>query len=132
MANNMDDITFDKARYVELVRKEEFLKNQGIYLDEENPKEDLELLSYQVILESQIYCNRRADYISLVEEYLRENVGEDGARLFMSEFYIIFKQDRKALEILEQGIQRFATLRIDPKSREFSELINHIAGLCES
>jgi len=37
------------------------------------------LLSYGVILENQIYYNRKVEYISLVEEYLRENAGEDGA-----------------------------------------------------
>jgi hypothetical protein len=59
MANNNDDIIFDKTRYMELLKKDETLKNQEIYLVEENPKEDLKLLSYRVILENQIYYNRR-------------------------------------------------------------------------
>ena len=59
MANNNDDIIFDKTRYRELLKKDETLKNQEIYLAEENPKEDLKLLSYRVILENQIYYNRR-------------------------------------------------------------------------
>lgn len=59
MANNSDDIIFDKTRYMELLKKDETLKNQEIYLVEENPKEDLKLLSYRVILENQIYYNRR-------------------------------------------------------------------------
>lgn len=126
MANN-----FDKSRYIELLNKEKTLKNQEISLLDENPKERRELFSYKIILENQIYYNRKAEYIFLVEEYLKENAGEDGARLFMWEFFNIFKKDNKALEILEQGIKRLATFCIDPKSTEFSALINQIVGSCE-
>lgn len=94
------------------------------------------MLSYGVILENQIYYNRKAEYICLVEEYLRENAGEDGARLFVWEFFKIFKKDLKAFEILEkeilqQGIQKLATFQVDPKSIEFSALVDQIVGSCE-
>ena len=52
MANN---INFDKSRYIELLKKEETLKNQEISLLDENPKEHRELFSYKIILENQIY-----------------------------------------------------------------------------
>jgi len=133
MENN---INFDKIRYIELLKKEETLKNQEISLFDDNPKERRELLSYKIILENQIYYSRKAEYIFLVEEYLRENAGEDGARLFVWEFFKIFKKNNKALkilekEILEQGIQKPASFSIDPKSTEFSALINQIVGSCE-
>lgn len=128
-----NDINFDKTRYIELLKKQ---NEETSKLKTENREEYLELLSYGVILENQIYYNRKVEYISLVEEYLRENAGEDGARLFVWEFFIIFRKDNKALdilekEILEQGIKRLATFCIDPKSTEFSALINEIVGLCE-
>ena len=47
-------INFDKTEYIELLKKEELLKNQGTSLSNENPKEDSELLSYGIILENQI------------------------------------------------------------------------------
>ena len=133
MENN---INFDKTRYIELLKKEEFLKNEGTSLFNENREEDLELLSYGVILENQIYYNRKAEYIFLVEKCLRESAGEDGARLFVWEFFKIFKKDNKALKILEkeiiqQGIQKLATFQMDPKSTEFSALVSQIVGSCE-
>ena len=73
MENN---INFDKTRYIELLKKEEILKNEGTSLVNENREEDLELLSYGVILENPIYYNRKAEYIFLGEEYLRENAGD--------------------------------------------------------
>ena len=60
-------INFNKTQYIELLKKEEFLKNEGRFLFNENRDEDLELLSYGVILENQIYYNRKAEYIFLVE-----------------------------------------------------------------
>ena len=133
MKNN---INFDKTRYIELLKKEEFLKNKATYLFNENSEEELELLSYSLILENQIYYNRKAEYTFLVKEYLRESAGEDGARLFVWEFFKIFKKDNKALkilekEILQQGIQKLATFQIDPKSTEFSALVDQIEGSCE-
>ena len=87
------------------------------------PKEYSELLSYQVIVEEQIFYNQKVEYLALVEEYLRENAGELGANLFVWEFSNIFGQkNNEAVEILEkgileQGIQRLATFSIDPKAR---------------
>lgn len=127
------NINFNKTRYIELLKKEEFLKNNETFLFDENPEEYRELLSYGRILENQIYYNRKAVYISLVEEYLRENAGEDGARLLVWEFSAVFKEDNKALDVLEKEIlhQGLDTFHIDPKSTEFSEFVNDIAGSCE-
>ena len=71
-----NDINFNKTRYIELLKKEEILRNEGRSLFNENREEDLELLSYSVILENQIYYKRKDEYIFLVEEYLRENTGK--------------------------------------------------------
>ena len=125
-----NDINFDKTRYIEL------LKNEGTSLFNENREKDLELLSYSVILENQIYYNRKAEYIFLVEEYLRENAGEAGARMFQWDFFNLFRKDNQALEILEkkileQGIEKLANFEIDSKLKEFSVLINDIVGSCE-
>lgn len=129
-------INFNKTRYIELLKKKELLKNEGTSLFDENRGENLELLSYGVILENQIYYNQKAEYIFLIEEYLRESAGEDGARLFVWEFFKIFRKDNEALEVLEkeilqQGIQKLATFQIDSKSTEFSALVNQIVDSCE-
>ena len=86
----------DKSRYIELLKKEDTFKNQERSFFDENPKERRELSSYKIILEDQICYNRKAEYIFLVEEYLRENAGEAGARLFVWEFWQIFQKDNQA------------------------------------
>ena len=102
----------------------------------ENREEDLELLSYRIGLQSQIYYNRKAEYLSLIKEYLKENAGKDGASLFRLQFLHIYRKDNKALktleeEILEKGLQVFSTFLLDSKSESFSKLIEQIVSDCD-
>ena len=69
-----------------------------------NDVEELELLSYQVILENQIYYNQRDLYISFIEEYLRENAGTDGTSLFIYEFFALFRKSHRDFKTLEAEI----------------------------
>lgn len=101
-----------------------------------NENRYIELLSYNIILENQIYYSQKADYIFLLEIYLRGNADKDETRLFVWQFFKMFKDNNKALEILEkeilqQGIPRLTAFRIDPKSTEFADLINEIVNSCE-
>lgn len=128
--NMTNIIKFDKVRYSELLKKKRLCQFV------ENSKEEFELLSYGVMLENQIYYNRKAEYTFLVEEYLRENVGEAGARMFQWDFCTLFKEDNQAVEIfekeiLEEGIGKLENFEMDSKSKEFSVLINDIFGSCQ-
>lgn len=72
----------------------------------------------------------------LVEEYFNQNSGLDGANLFISEFFSIFKEDGKALEIFEkeilkEGLKKFDSFSINSEAMKFSTFINKIFGLCE-
>lgn len=58
----MAHLLFDKKRYYTLSTNDNLSDAQ----------ED-EILSYQVILENQIYYTQRNLYISFIEKYLREN-----------------------------------------------------------
>ena len=60
MKNN---INFEKTRYLELLKKNNFLKLRGTCLYDQNSEEGLELLSYGVILEHQIYYSHKSEYI---------------------------------------------------------------------
>jgi hypothetical protein len=61
--------TFNKVRYIELLKKDQSLESKNSSLYKEDRIEYRELLSYGVILYNQIIYNRRHDYISLIEKY---------------------------------------------------------------
>ena len=102
-----------------------------------NDGEKLELLSYKIILENQIYYNQRDLYISFIEEYLREkDAGTDGTGLFIYEFFTLYgksQRDSRTLEaeILETGISRLENFSINSESTKFGDLIEDIFGECE-
>ena len=134
--NNFEKVSFNKVRYIELLKKEKTLKNQSRSMNEENPDETAEFWSYVLLLESQIYYNGKNEYLSLMKEYITNNAGEAGAKMFIWDFMSLFKehvQFMKTLEeeILENNVEKLDTFSIDPKSTEFNDLIHDVFGWCE-
>ena len=87
--------------------------NEDTSLFQENPQEDSELNSYSIIVENQIYYNRKDEYIFLVEQYLSEDEGKVGARLFISDFYDLFRKDNIIVDNFQAEIvQKTMLLRI--------------------
>lgn len=98
--------------------------------------EERELSSYQIILSNQVFYNDRSLYISLIEEYLTENAGSAGSRLFVYEFYKLWRRSIAKYatlehEILDQGISRLNNFSINSESKKFSELLEDIFTECQ-
>ncbi len=126
--------TFNKVRYIKLLKKDQSLesKNSSLYKedrDKEDRVEYRELLSYGVILYNQIIYNRRHDYISLIEKYLTNQIDSLLLRL---QFFQIQREDKKIKKDLEKNFERLSNLLIDSKSGEFSLLIKDIFDACEA
>ena len=121
--------TFNKVRYIKLLKKDQSLKNKKMSLYEENIVEYGELLSYGVIVYDQIIYNRRHDYISLIEKYGTKEIDSLVLRL---QFFQTQREDRKIQEDLEKNFERLSNLLIDSKSGEFSLLIQDIFDACEA
>ena len=114
MSNHID---FNKTRYLELLKKNKTLQNRGIDIFKKNPEEANELYSYKIMLENQIYYNRRDEYICLINKYLK---GKICFGLFLWEFFSLRRENLQAFdviekEILKQGISRLDTFCIDSK-----------------
>ena len=137
----MSNSKFSKFRYLELLQKTNKL----------NHSEYIELLSYKVILQDQIFYNNRNLYISFFEQALIENVnievhfdsdfdldnyleiaGNNGFFKF-SELYDQNIQDFKILEnkILKEGVRVLDNFPINLNAEEFSDLIGYIHNLSE-
>lgn len=134
MENN---IGFDKRKYVQLLKKEEIFEEEGKSFFDENREENLELLSYDIILQNQIYYNRKDEYINLVSKYLNLPKTERAAELFAWNFFNLFTADSNAIhhfrkEICQEGIQRLDPFLIHPKSTDFYDLVEDIFYCCEA
>lgn len=103
-----------------------------------NDAKELELVSYQAILFNQIYYKNRYLYVTLLEEYLKENAGIAGTSLFIYKFSDLERRiagDNRAFEaeVLESGLSRLGNFSIDPDpaSEEFFDFVEDVFGLCE-
>lgn len=89
----------------------------------------IKLLSYTVILESQIYQNRKSEYYSLFEDYLNSKIEANFLR------YVIFQLDRKNIKVLDslkEDLEQVSTFSIDSRSKQFLDLIVLVFGYCET
>lgn len=126
MSNNL----FNKSRYLELLQKEKSLNGNDLC-----ESEYMELLSYRVILESQITYNNREKYIALLEAHINEPFSNDdldsySALVELSELFDQEVEDLNLLEnqILKEGIPILDNFSIDSisNSREFLAWVNDI------
>lgn len=121
--------TFNKVRYIKLLKKDQSLESKNSSLYKEDRVKYRELLSYGVILYNQIIYNRRHDYISLIEKYLTNEIDSLLLRL---QFFQIQREDKKIKKDLEKNFERLSNVLIDSKSGEFSLLIKDIFDACEA
>ena len=125
-------ITFNKIRYLELLEKNNVLKNQNISLCYANSLEYDELLNYQILMEGEIYYSNKTNYIELIERYLNQSMDENGTIQFLVKFCQIFREDNKKLleienQILKNGKKRLNEIKMNiPNSSYFSDLIFEI------
>jgi hypothetical protein len=121
--------TFNKVRYIKLLKKDQSLKSKNSSLYEEDSVEYRELLSYGVILHNQIIYNRRHDYIDLIEKYVTNEIDSFLLRL---QFFQMQREDRGIKKDLQKNFERLSNVLIDSKSGEFSLLIDDIFAACDA
>jgi hypothetical protein len=79
-------------------------------------------------LESQIYYNRKDEYLFLIKEYRAETIDPV---LFKLVFLQIYRKGMEALNILKKDFKQLSTFSIDSKSDEFGSLICEIFKNCD-
>ncbi len=121
--------TFNKIRYIELLKKDQRLQSKNSSLYKEDKIEYRELLSYGVILYNQILYNRKQYYISLIEKYVTNEIDSFLLRI---QFFQINREDKKIKEDVEKNFERLSNVLTDSKSDEFSMLITDIFDACEA
>lgn len=121
--------TFNKVRYIDLLKKDQNLGSKNSSLYKEDRIEYRELLSYGVILDNQIIYNQRHDCISLIEKYVTKEIDSLLLRL---QFFQIQREDKKIKKDLEKNFELLSNVLIDSKSDEFSLLIADIFDACET
>ena len=109
---------FNLSRYKELLELEK--NNKITFLD-------LELGTYKASICSQIQYNRKEEYFSLIEKYLKRKLSGDE---FRSKFLKIETEDEKTAYILGRDFQKLEAFTLADDLEDFSNLILEISTLC--
>ena len=109
---------FNLARYKELLELEKSKKITFL---------DFELVTYGASIQSQISYNRKENYFSLIEQYLR---GEIAGPEFRSKFLEMGKPDSRTAYIIQQDFQKLEVFTLANDLEEFSDLRREISMLC--
>ena len=81
---------------------------------------DRELATYQASVDSQISYDRKEDYFSLIETYLKGNTSGDE---FRSKFLEIEDQDSHNASIILQNFQKLEKFILGNNHEKFSKLL---------
>jgi len=109
---------FNLLRYKELLELEK--NNKITFLDPE-------LVRYRANIDSQICYNRKENYFSLIEKYLKRKLA---GRDFRSEFLKMETQDQKIAFTIEQDFQNLEAFTLADDLEDFLNLTIEISMLC--
>lgn len=87
--------------------------------------EQYQLLVYSSLVERQITCNRRLDYLLLIDEYLAKKIS---ANVLQANFLEMQGQDSETTQIMRDDIEKLRNFSIDSEltKNPFSVLIDLI------
>lgn len=120
---------FQKNQYFELLKKDQKMIEEGSSLYQENIREYGELISYGALLWSQVLYSQRNDYISLIEKYLTKEIDAFSLKY---KFFELQRIGRKITNNIQKDFEKLSKISIDPKSDEFSNMIERMFGECEN
>ena len=109
---------FNLLRYKELLELEKNNKITGL---------NLELITYKVSIESQICYNRKENYFSLIETYLKRKLSDHE---FRSKFLKMETQDLKTAYTIKQDFQKLEAFTLTDDLEYFSNLTIQISAFC--
>lgn len=109
MANN-----FNLKNYLELLNKQDLAET-----------DQLQLLSYEALVEQQISYNSKEEYFSLIKEYLAKKINPSR---FRGKFLKMQKQDDDTAQVMKEDFEQLSNFSIDLELKEgaFSLLIDLI------
>ena len=109
---------FNLLRYKELLKLEK--NNKITFLDPE-------LVGYGANIESQIYYNRKEEYFSLIEKYLKRKLS---GYEFRSKFLKMEIEDGKTAYTIARDFEKLEAFTLADDLEDFSNLIVEISTLC--
>jgi len=114
---------FNLDRYQELFQKSNALKNNDKSFFHENPKECIELSSYEVMISDYSFHQNRFKYYALIKDFLELKIEQ---KIFISQFLDLYDENLVAVDLLVEDFEQLRTSSINSNLKGFSRLIEEI------
>jgi hypothetical protein len=124
-------MTYNQKRHIELLKRSQYLKDQGKSFYQENTDEYLELSKYAGTIQSYIYWKSRTLFLLLMEKFVHKIIsGEE----FDDSFFQL--RQRRIYEyhdfIKELNSEKLKDFQLDPRSNGFGSLISFLRAECDN
>lgn len=124
-------MTYNKKRYIELLKHSENLKNLGKSFYQESKDEYLELSKYEGAIQSYLYWNSRTLFVLLMEKFVNRIIsGKEFSDSFLElRQRLIYECDGFLKEL---GSEKLKDFQLDPRSYGFGSLISFLRAECDN
>ena len=124
-------MTYNQKRYIELLKRSEYLKNLGKSFYQESKDEYLELSKYEGAIQSYLYWKSRTLFVLLMEKFVNKIIsGEEFSNSFFElRQTLIYECDGFLKEL---GSEKLKDFQLDPRSYGFGSLISFLRAECDN
>ena len=126
-------MTYNQKRYIELLKRSEYLKNLGKSFYQESKDEYLELLKYEAAVELYVYWKSRTLFLLLMEKFVNKIIsGEEFSDSFLGlRQRLLYECDGFLKELGSEKLKDFQ-LDLDPRSYGFGSFISFLRAECDN
>lgn len=109
-------------RHLELEKRSQDLLKEGKSLDKEDFNEDLELMSFRIILSDEIFWRRRREFALIMQDFVNSLIEIEE---FETKFSLLYSKTNKEYQIYKNDLIKLEKLELDPRSSacKFSSFI---------
>nr|UQS76325.1 hypothetical protein [Haslea ostrearia] len=123
-------MTYNQQRHIQLLKRSQDFKDQGKSFYNESPEESLELSSYNVAVEQEIFWQQRYKVDELMQDFVNRKIdGEDFCGgVFGLHRNLIIARDQFLVQL---GAGEVKDFQPDPRSKKLSGFLTSVYCYCD-
>lgn len=121
---------YNQQRHIELLKRSQYFKDQGKSFYKESPEEYLELSSYNLAVEENIFWQERYKVAELMQDFLNRKIDgqEFCGRVFGLRRNLMIGSDKFLIQL---GAGEVKDFQPDPRSKKLSGFLSGLFCYCD-
>lgn len=123
-------MTYNQQRHIQLLKRSQDFKDQGKFFYNESPEESLELSSYNIAVEEEIFWQQRYKVDELMQDFVNRKIdGEEFCgRVFGLRRNLMIACDQFLVQL---GTGEVKDFQPDPRSKKLSGFLTSVFCYCD-